>query len=184
MFSRRRFQCVMYQDREINHYYKQMYDMHALIRVYLRLFRNSLLNVDPDSVTWLMISSWVSPAPPSPTFSSSPHGRGLLCWSGRGHCQCEGCTGDQRRPAEEHCRGAHQYLGASVRPLCPVLHWDLGEMLHSCQGGGDLSAVVGSQFYFNIHPHPCQMSPGTPTQSQSLTQHKTRSYSIFSTVNV
>lgn len=104
-------------------------NLHALLTAVFR-------NVDTDTVTRLIIN----PSPlwtlcsPLFTFSSPPHGRGLLCWGGRGHCQCEGCTGDQDRPAEEHRRGAHQHLGTPVWPLCPVLHWDLGEMLHGCEG--------------------------------------------------
>lgn len=97
------------------------------------LFRNSVLIVDFDSVTWLIINPSVL-CSPSSTFSSPHHGRGLFHWGGRGHCQCEGCTGDQSWSGEEHCRGAHQHLGAPDWPLCPVLHWDLGEMLHSCKG--------------------------------------------------
>ena len=127
--------CLMRQ-RMITNHIKNMYKMvymrvRALMSV--NLFRNSLLHIDSDSVAWLIINPRTL-CSPSCAFSPSPHGGGLLCRSGRGHCQCEGSTGDQGRSAAEHCRGVHQHLGASGRPLRPVLRRDLGEVLLSCKG--------------------------------------------------
>lgn len=62
------------------------------------------------------------------------YGRGLLRWRGRGHRQCEGRPGEQLRSAGEPRPGAHQHLGAAHRPVRPVLHSDLGQVLYSCQG--------------------------------------------------
>lgn len=62
------------------------------------------------------------------------HGRGVLRWRGRGHRQRARGPGEQLGAPGERCSGAHQHLGAAHRPLCPVLHPDLGQVLHSCEG--------------------------------------------------
>ena len=126
-------------------------------------------------VTWFVINLCISPA--FFTFSSSPHGGGLLRRSGRRHCQCEGCTGDQRWRPEEYCEGAHQHLGAPVWPLCPVLHWDLGEMLCSCQGGVTSTQCLVPNLSFRYPQLPKQgTQPSCPwfNSGCKLTQvHKT-----------
>lgn len=147
-------------DKAENDYqsWKNMYKMvytrvRALMSV--NLFRNSLLNIDSDSVDWLIINPRTL-CSPSCAFSPPPHGGGLLCRCGRGHCQCEGSAGDQGRSAAEHCRGAHQHLGAPGWPLRPVLRWDLGEVLLSCEGNLQWSqSSVWSQP--SVHTH--QMIP-------------------------